>query len=67
MQVKNTLFKVHATQLSRTSITFEEMFAVGGQSRPIEGTDGSSDDHPIIIPELSTNMFELYLSVAYGR
>ncbi|KAG1848365.1 hypothetical protein C8R48DRAFT_778873 [Suillus tomentosus] len=42
------------------------MFAVGGQSRPIEGTDGSSDDHPIIIPELSTNMFKLYLSVAYN-
>ncbi|KAG1895220.1 uncharacterized protein F5891DRAFT_984426 [Suillus fuscotomentosus] len=66
MQVKNTLFKVHATQLSRTSITFEEMFAVRGQSRPTEGTDGSSDDHPIIIPELSMNMFELYLSVAYN-
>ncbi|KAG1908799.1 uncharacterized protein F5891DRAFT_1124417 [Suillus fuscotomentosus] len=42
------------------------MFAVGGQSRPTEGTDGSSDDHPIIIPELSMNMFELYLSVAYN-
>ncbi|KAG1894101.1 uncharacterized protein F5891DRAFT_1131063 [Suillus fuscotomentosus] len=42
------------------------MFAVGGQSQPIEGTDGSSDDHPIIIPELSTNMFKLYLSVAYN-
>ncbi|KAG2137957.1 hypothetical protein DEU56DRAFT_912594 [Suillus clintonianus] len=32
----------------------------------MEGTEGSSDDHPIVIPELSMNMFELFLSVAYS-
>jgi hypothetical protein len=67
MQVENALFKVHATQLSCTSIAFEEMFSVGSQLPLTEGTEGSSDDHPIIIPELSMNMFELFLSVAYNR
>jgi len=49
------------------SIAFEEMFSVGTQLPLIEGMEGSSDDHPIIIPELSMNMFELFLSVAYSR
>ncbi|KAG2125210.1 hypothetical protein BD769DRAFT_1358390, partial [Suillus cothurnatus] len=66
-QVENALFKVHATQISRMSIAFEEMFSVGTQLPLIEGMEGSSDDRPIIIPELSMNMFELFLSVAYSR
>jgi hypothetical protein len=72
-QIENTFFKVHATQLSRTSIVFEGMLSVGGppldDARPLLQGDmeGSSDDHPIVIPELSANMFELYLSVAYNR
>jgi hypothetical protein len=49
------------------SIAFEEMFSVGTQLPLIEGMEGSSDDRPIIIPELSMNMFELFLSVAYSR
>ncbi|KAG2349870.1 hypothetical protein BDR05DRAFT_1021526 [Suillus weaverae] len=67
MQVENALFKVHATQLSHASIVFEEMFAVGNQLPPMEGMEGSNNDHPIVIPELSMNMFELFLSVAYSR
>ncbi|KAG2091716.1 hypothetical protein BD769DRAFT_1395576 [Suillus cothurnatus] len=48
------------------SIAFEEMFSIGTQLPLIEGMEGSSDDHPIIIPELSMNMFKLFLSVAYS-
>ncbi|KAG1750320.1 uncharacterized protein EDB91DRAFT_1046171 [Suillus paluster] len=42
------------------------MFSVGSQFQPMEGMEGSSDDYPIVIPELSMNMFELFLSVAYS-
>ncbi|KAG2088673.1 uncharacterized protein F5147DRAFT_587570 [Suillus discolor] len=42
------------------------MFSVGSQLPLTEGMEGSNDDHPIIIPELSMNMFELFLSVAYN-
>ncbi|KAG1908798.1 uncharacterized protein F5891DRAFT_1180362 [Suillus fuscotomentosus] len=66
MQVENALFKVHATQLSCSSIAFEEMFSVGSQFQPMEGLEGLSDDYPIVIPELSMNMFELFLSIAYS-
>ncbi|KAG2076691.1 hypothetical protein BDR04DRAFT_1003105 [Suillus decipiens] len=42
------------------------MFSVGSQLPLTEGMEGLSDDHPIIIPELSMNMFKLFLSVAYS-
>ncbi|KAG6918347.1 hypothetical protein DXG01_014996 [Tephrocybe rancida] len=60
--VENTLFKVHRYYLTRESEVFRGMFELPPGSDEPEGTD---DDHPIRLPEVTTSEFESLMHFFY--
>ncbi|KIM59846.1 hypothetical protein SCLCIDRAFT_27079 [Scleroderma citrinum Foug A] len=68
-QVQNALFKVHQSVLSDKSLIFKDMFNVDKDCGVgVPQTEGSSDDHPILLEGLITEVgFELFLSVCYNK
>ncbi|EGO28219.1 hypothetical protein SERLADRAFT_405858 [Serpula lacrymans var. lacrymans S7.9] len=64
--VKNVLYKLHRNILSTASKTLKDIFSASANAHLI-ATDGSSDDHPIVLPTVTTLAFEALLSLCYGR
>ncbi|RDX51134.1 hypothetical protein OH76DRAFT_1401907 [Lentinus brumalis] len=62
--VEGTLFKVHAFFLKRHSLVFATMFTLRPGSGPAEGT---SDEHPIVLPEVRAVDFDRFMSLFYPR
>jgi hypothetical protein len=62
--VDGCLYKVHQYFLQQGSTVFEGMFTC---PPPEEGTDGETDDKPIILKDVKKHEFEALLDFFYGR
>ncbi|KAH9897744.1 hypothetical protein C8Q73DRAFT_370134 [Cubamyces lactineus] len=60
--VEHTLFKIHEYFLKRHSIIFASMFTLNPGDAPAEGT---SDEHPIPLPDVKAVDFARFLSLFY--
>ena len=66
-QVQLTLYKLHASLLSRISIAFQDM--LDARSSPIwkELKEGRMDDEPIVLPDVTQEEFDFFLrATVYG-
>ncbi|CAE6391715.1 unnamed protein product [Rhizoctonia solani] len=63
--VQDVLFKIHVSLLKAQSQVFQDMFTmpVGNAANSIEGT---SDQHPIVIPQVKPSQFRNLLRMIYS-
>ncbi|CAE6509705.1 unnamed protein product [Rhizoctonia solani] len=63
--VQDVLFKVHASLLKAQSQVFQDMFAMPS-GNAVNGIEGSSDQYPIVIPQVKHPQFRNLLKRIYS-
>jgi hypothetical protein len=71
LEVENQLFKVHRHFLIEGSEVFRDMFAHAGgtgtgKNSVEDATEGTTDDWPIPLPDVTVEEFEVLLQCFYG-
>ena len=64
IQVERTLYKIYPPMLVQESDVFASLFEYGSTAVP---TEGETDESPIFLPGLCSEVFNLFVEFKFGR